>query len=181
MKAQNKRQRLHEKRKKLREWLEFFLYLLSALIIAGLLRMYVYEFVQVKGDSMNPTLLNGEFVFVEKINAHEPKRGEILIVKYPEDENYYIKRLVGMPGDIVSVENGRLMINGIAQEEAYIAEEIDYDLSERLVPENMYFVLGDNRNNSQDSHSGSIGMIPAERIIGHAVFVVWPFSEIKGL
>ena len=90
MRQRNKRRRFREIKKELREWLHFFLCLLTALIIAVFLRIYVYEFVQVKGNSMTPTLINKEFVFIEKINADKPERGEILIVRFPEDENYYM-------------------------------------------------------------------------------------------
>ena len=181
MRQRNKRRRFREIKKELREWLHFFLCLLTALIIAVFLRIYVYEFVQVKGNSMTPTLINKEFVFVEKINADKPERGEILIVRFPEDENYYIKRLVGVPGDEISVKDGQLFLNGIAQEENYIPEKIAYEMEEIRIPEGMYFVLGDNRNDSWDSHMESVGLIPAEDIVGHAVFVAWPFPRIRSL
>ena len=165
-----------------RELLSWFSCLLFALIAALILRSYVYELVFVDGPSMEPTLYTGEYVFIEKLSVRFGKieRGEILIVKFPDSENNYIKRAVGLPGERVSVHGGVLYINGEALSESYINEyPIDYEMVEIFLGEDQYFVLGDNRNNSTDSHI--VGPIEKSKIVGHAQFVAWPFSEIKGL
>lgn len=167
-----------------REALSWALCLGCAVLIALLLRTFVFELVMVDGESMEPTLHSYENVFVEKVSRlfGNIERRQIIIVRYPGLEGAFVKRVVGLPGDRVAVRDGKLHVNGEAWDEAYInTNYIDYEMEEITVPEKCYFVMGDNRNESMDSHSANVGPIPEENIIGHALFVIWPLSDIKGL
>jgi signal peptidase I len=136
--------------------------------------------VRVDGFSMRPTLENGEFVLVNRLAYRfgEPERGDIIVFRSllaPED---LIKRVIGLPGDVVKVENGAVTINGITVNEPYIAASPYYSGTWEVPPGNL-FVLGDNRNDSSDSHSW--GFLPTENIVGKAVLVYWPFSNFMVL
>jgi signal peptidase I len=136
--------------------------------------------VRVDGFSMRPTLENGEFVLVNRLAYRfgQPERGDIIVFRSllaPED---LIKRVIGLPGDVVKVENGVVTINGITVNEPYIAASPYYSGTWEVPPGNL-FVLGDNRNDSSDSHSW--GFLPTENIVGKAVLVYWPFSNFMVL
>lgn len=173
------RQDKTEKKREARSWI---LCLALAVIIALVLRLFVFELVIVEGPSMQPTLATGERVFVEKVSKlfNGVDLGQVVIVKYPDRDGAYVKRVVGLPGDEIAVKNGRLIRNGSIIEEDYTKDALmDFNFEPIIVPENSYYVMGDNRNDSLDSRS--LGAIPQEDIIGHAMFVIWPLSEIKGL
>ena len=158
--------------------------ILTAVVVALLLRLFVFELVLVDGPSMQPTLYSNQTVVVEKCSKYfgNLDRGQIIIVRYPNREGAFVKRIVGLPGDVLEVKDGSLYRNGERQEEPYILEqEIRYDMAPVTVPPNHYFVMGDNRNDSQDSHSPSVGPIPYDNVIGHALCVIWPISDWRGL
>jgi signal peptidase I len=130
--------------------------------------------IRVDGFSMEPTLKSGEFVIVNKLayKLGDPTLGDVIVFHYPRDPaQEYIKRVIGVPGDRVQISNGQVSINDIPIEEPYIADAPAYQ-SEWTVPEESLFVLGDNRNNSSDSHNW--GTVPMENVIGKAFFVYWP-------
>jgi signal peptidase I len=136
--------------------------------------------VRVDGFSMQPTLQNGEFVLVNRLayKFGDPERGDIIVFRSlvaPED---LIKRVIGLPGDTISVEDGIVTINSIVVNEAYIAATPYYS-GTWTVPAGNLFVLGDNRNDSSDSHSW--GFLPMENVIGKAVLVYWPFNNFMVL
>ena len=133
--------------------------------------------IRVDGFSMEPTLHSGEFVVVNKLSYRigDFSRGDVVVFHYPRNpEQEYIKRIIGLPGDRVVVENGRLEINGEALTEEYIKAAPSYE-GAWTVPAEGLFVLGDNRNNSSDSHNW--GEVPLDLVIGKAVFVYWPPAE----
>ncbi len=133
--------------------------------------------VRVDGFSMNPTLQDGEYVLVNRLayKFGAPQRGDIIVFHFPLDESQdLIKRVIGLPGDVIRVQNGMVLVNGEKLNEPYIAEAPLY-AGEWLVPEGSLFVMGDNRNDSSDSHSW--GPVTMERIIGKAILVYWPFNE----
>ncbi len=153
-----------------------------ALIAAIGIRLFVFELVRVDGDSMKPTLYDGQTLFVEKISLYTGniQRGDIVIVHYPGRTGAYVKRVVGLAGDTIRVENGYLYVNGEKQEEDYTLEqEMNWDTEQTVVPEGCYYVMGDNRNDSMDSRS--IGPIPEDDLIGKALFVIWPIGAIHSL
>lgn len=133
--------------------------------------------IRVDGISMQPTLRDGEFVLINKLayKLGEPQLGDVIVFHFPRDpEQEYIKRVVGLPGDMVKIQRGVVFVNGQALVEPYIADQPDYQ-NQWQVPENHLFVLGDNRNNSSDSHRW--GPVPMEQVVGKALFVYWPPQE----
>lgn len=133
--------------------------------------------IRVDGASMEPTLETGEFVIVNKLAYlyGKPQIGDVIVFHFPRDpEQEYIKRIIGLPGDRVAVRDGQVIVNGQQLEENYIAATPVYEASWD-VPSDSLFVLGDNRNNSSDSHSW--GPVPLENVVGKAVFVYWPPTE----
>lgn len=145
---------------------------LSAILFLGI--NAVSARIRVDGFSMEPTLHNGEFVIVNKLAYQfgEPKHGDVIVFRYPRDpDQEYIKRVIGLPGDRVRIINGQVYVNDELIDEPYIAAAPRYQ-SEWSVPKDALFVLGDNRNNSSDSHNW--GPVPMEYVIGRALFVYWP-------
>lgn len=181
---ESKHAKAPEKKNAAKEALSWILCLVLAFAIAMTLRTFVFEFVRVDGDSMLPTLTTDERLFVEKLSKLSDdgiKHGDILIVKYPgKGDTAYVKRVVGLAGDTIEVREGTLYRNGEAVKEDYtLDDEMKYTFESYTVPEGNYFLLGDNRNDSLDSHM--IGPIPKEDIVGHAVCVIWPIWEFKTL
>jgi signal peptidase I len=131
---------------------------------------------RIDGNSMNPTLLNGEYLLISNFayQLDEPERGDIIVFRHPRSELNLIKRVIGLPGDMVEIQNGQVTVNGILVDEPYIQAPPTYN-SSWVVPSDEYFVLGDNRNNSSDSHAW--GFLPEDHILGKAMVVYWPPSE----
>lgn len=155
--------------------------------IALILRVYFLEARYIPASSMLPTLEIGDRLIINKIiyRFRNPQRGE-LIVFSPTDalleRNYkdaFIKRIIGVPGDKVEVEEGQVYVNGQLLQEGYILEKPDYDFGPVIVPPDSYFVLGDNRNNSFDSHYW--GFVPRKNIIGQVTQRFYPFSRSGSL
>lgn len=137
--------------------------------------------VEVKNISMQPTLYEGELLLVNRLAYRfgEFHHGDIIVFHFPQDpEEDYIKRVIGLPGDKVVVENGMVTVNGVNLIEPYIAAPPSY-VGEWIVPDGMLFVLGDNRNSSYDSHSW--GFVPFENVVGRAIFIYWPLNEVRGI
>ena len=158
-------------------WGRFIFDVIETLALAGILFLGINAVsarVRVDGFSMVPTLEDGEFVLVSKLNYKfgDVERGDIIVFHFPMDpEQELIKRVIGLPGDTVSVRNGVVSVNGQALNEPYIAAAPAYS-GEWIVPEGQLFVLGDNRNDSSDSHSW--GYLPFEKVVGKAVVIYWP-------
>ena len=131
---------------------------------------------RIDGSSMNPTLLDGEYLVINNLSylLDEPEVGDIIVFRHPRNELNLIKRVIGLPGDNVKIDNGTVWVNGEALDEPYIAASPNYS-GEWDVPPDTIFVLGDNRNNSSDSHSW--GFLPEENLLGKAFFVYWPPAD----
>ena len=161
-------------------FLRFLVDLLETLIMSVMLFAAINAVsarIRVDGASMEPTLQTGEFVIVNKLayKVGSPKIGDVVVFHYPRDpEQEYIKRIIGLPGDQVTVRNGKVLVNGQALVEDYIAASPAYE-NTWVVPADSLFVLGDNRNNSSDSHSW--GFVPMNYVVGKAIFVYWPPSD----
>ncbi len=128
---------------------------------------------RIEGYSMLPTLEEGEYVIIDKLSYYldEPDRGDIIVLRFPNDRSRdFIKRVIGLPGDHIEVSDGVVNINGVALEEPYINAPPSYN-GTWDVPEGQYFVLGDNRNNSSDSHNWSY--LPRTDIVGKAWIIYW--------
>ncbi len=159
----------------------FFLDVLETILLAVVLFLGINAVsarIRVESISMQPTLYAGDFVIVNKMayKFGDPSRGDVIVFHYPPDPDRepYIKRVIGLPGDEVKVTGGQVYVNDVPLREPYIKAAPNYDGTWN-VPENFLFVLGDNRNNSSDSHSW--GMVPLENVIGKAEVVYWPPSE----
>ena len=172
------------KKNETRSWI---LSLLAALVVALLLRFFVFEFIRVEGDSMNQTLHDDEYVFMERVTywMREPEFGDIIICTYPDMPNTYVKRVIGTGGDTIEVKDGVLYINGEPdhQDYAYFGNRTEHngDFPAVVVPQDCVFVMGDNRNQSMDSRSPHVGALPYERVLGKALFVIWPPENMGGL
>jgi signal peptidase I len=128
---------------------------------------------RIEGFSMLPTLQEGEYVIIDKLSYYlnEPERGDIIVLHFPNDRSRdFIKRVIGIPGDQIDISDGVVTINGVPLSEPYINAEPSYDGTWQ-VPEGQYFVLGDNRNNSSDSHNWSF--LPRDDIVGKAWLIYW--------
>ena len=157
-----------------------------ALCLALLIRTFVAEPRYIPSDSMLPTLEMGDRLVVEKISYRfrPPGTGDIVVFKPPEQlqilgyakDQAFIKRVIGQPNQIVSIANGKVFLNGEFLEEDYIAEPPAYQWGPEQVPEQEFFMMGDNRNDSNDSHIW--GFLPKENIIGRARFRFWPLNRI---
>jgi signal peptidase I len=151
---------------------------LSVIVLAILMFLLVHAVIQnsqVFDISMQPTLVAGQRLIVLKV-FYTPERGDIVIVRPPIEPNKeFVKRLIGLPGDIVEVKNNTVYINGIPLDEPYIKARPAYSFGPYEVPDNNYFVLGDNRNNSSDSHND--WTVTRQEIVGKVWLRYWPFSQ----
>ena len=131
---------------------------------------------RIDGSSMNPTLFDGQYLLINNVSyfLEEPKHGDIIVFQHPKNDLNLIKRVIGVPGDHIVIRDRQVKVNDIILDEPYIQAEPTYS-GEWTVSENNYFVLGDNRNNSSDSHQWEF--LPAENILGKAMIVYWPPSD----
>jgi signal peptidase I len=153
----------------------------SAVIIAALIMIFIARAYTVNGDSMLPTLHHGERLLIDKISYRfiEPSRGEIIVFKNPSNtREQFVKRVIGLPGDKVAIIQGVVYINDQPIEEDYTLAPARIGFAPQIVPEGTYFVLGDNRNNSEDSRFSRVGFLPRELIVGRAVWCYWPLNQI---
>jgi signal peptidase I len=170
-------------------WIEALQTIGLSIFLALGIRQFVAEARYIPSGSMEPTLQINDRLVIEKISYHfnPPKRGDI-VVFWPPDaavlqpkkrKDAFIKRVIGLPGDTVEVKDETVFVNGEAIEETYIKAPPEYQWGPQTVPEASYLVLGDNRNQSFDSHAW--GFVPQKNIIGRAVVRFWPPSRLGGL
>lgn len=167
-------------------WWDNFQILFIALILALLIRLFVAEPRFIPSDSMVPTLEIGDRLVVEKVSyrLHPPQFGDIVVFDPPpqlqqfgfKKDQAFIKRIIGKPGQTVQVSGGKVYVDDRPLLEPYIAAPPDYVLPPVEVPSGQFFVMGDNRPNSNDSHVW--GFLPANHIIGRACFRFYPFERI---
>ncbi|MFD1039033.1 signal peptidase I [Virgibacillus byunsanensis] len=161
------------------EWVEWGKAIFIAILVAFFLRSFVFATSIVEGESMDPTLQDGERVIFNKIIyfIDEPERGDIVIIERPTKN--YVKRVIALPGETIKIDNHVLYINEEAYEQNFIRQEAlnsTGNFGPIQVPENNYFVMGDNRAISKDSRNG-LGMINEDDIIGKSEFVIFPFDQ----
>ena len=136
---------------------------------------------RIDGNSMEPNLSDGQYIIINKLvyQLREPQRGDVVVFQYPHDPSRdFIKRVIGIPGDEVAVTRGAISINGQPVEEPYIAQPGSYSGRWTLGPD-QFFVLGDNRNNSSDSHNW--GVLPRDNLVGRAWVIYWPVQDWGGV
>jgi len=160
----------------LKEWIQSAV---IAIVLAFIIKMFLFDFVMVQGSSMFPTLVGGDRLIINKIGytIGEPDYGEIVILSY-SDSVEYVKRVIGKGGDTIEIKDMVVYRNGEPLSEAYINTEAYEDFSEVTVPVGTYFVMGDNRANSSDSRYPSLGFVERDAIDGKVIFRIWPLSEI---
>lgn len=176
-----------EKEKKkinLKETVSFILYIVAVFVITYLVITYVGQRTEVIGTSMEYTLSDGDNLIVDKISYRfrAPERFDIIVFPYQyKEDTYYIKRIIGLPGETVQIDaNGTIYINGEELEESYgreVIKEPGIAAEPITLGEGEYFVLGDNRNASSDSRDPSVGNIKREDIVGRAWLRIYPFSR----
>lgn len=170
---------------KIKDVLGLVLYCVVVIAIMFLVIKYVGQRTVVIGDSMETTLQDGDNLITDKLTYHfvEPKRFDIVVFPFKENKNQLlIKRIIGMPGEPVQIIEGKVYINGYELNENYgnaIIESAGLASEPITLGEDEYFVLGDNRNNSQDSRFESVGNIKRSDLIGRAWVRIWPLNEIS--
>jgi signal peptidase I len=166
-----------QKKGKRSGFLSFLVDILETLVLSVVLFVSINIIsarIRVDGASMEPTLFSGEYVVVSRLSYRltSPQRGDIIVFHFPRNPmEEYIKRVIGLPGDEVEVKNGTVYVNGQALDENYLEVKTNY-AGTWQVPEGQLFVLGDNRNNSSDSHDW--GTVPMDYVVGKAVLIYWP-------
>jgi signal peptidase I len=161
-------------------FLRFLIDVIETLVLSVILFLGINAIsarIRVDGSSMEPSLQSGEFVIVNRLayKLGDPEYGDVVVFHFPGDPGQeYIKRIIGLPGDSVRILDGTVYVNEQALQEPYIAANPRYQ-GNWDIPPNHLFVLGDNRNNSSDSHNW--GAVPMENVIGEAFFVYWPPTD----
>ncbi len=167
----------------------FLLDIIQVLVFAVSIFLFIYLLVaqphKIKGSSMEPDFHDGEFLLTDKVTyrLREPRHGDVIVFKAPpDDQDEYIKRIMGIPGDKVMVQNGRVWLNGVELTEDYIAKgaytsagNFALEGKEFTVPDHEYFVMGDNREHSFDGRN--FGLIDKSKITGRAWLVYWPIPN----
>jgi len=155
--------------------------LIIAIVLAVIIRTFIFQPFYIPSGSMMPTLYRGDRIIVSKLSYrfHPPQRGDIIVFRYPHNpKKTYIKRLIGLGGETVTLADGRLYIDGRETPEPYLPPNTYFpDFGPVKVPEGSYFLLGDNRMNSEDSRVW--GFLDRRLIIGKAVLVYWPLDHVK--
>ena len=167
-----------------KELLGWIVYIAIIIGLTWLIITFVGQRTRVCGHSMEATLHDGDNLIVDKLSYHfrEPKRFEIIVFPYRHKENtYYIKRIIGLPGETVQVKDGYVYINGEKLDENYgleVMEDAGIAAEPIELGEDEYFVLGDNRNHSSDSRDPSVGILHIDELIGRAWIRIWPLDSI---
>lgn len=186
----------HKHKSTIREWVES---IVIAFLLAMVIRTFVVQAFKIPTGSMRPTLLEGDLILVNKFiygakipftglrtpKARDLKRGDVIVFIYPEDRKKdFIKRLIGLPGEIVQLENGTVYINDKPLLEPVFNQRYYYNRGEfteegqkLVIPKDSYFVLGDNSASSKDSRYW--GFVPGKNILGKAILIYWPPNRIR--
>ena len=188
--AKKRKKKEKPKKSARREAAEWLLTIVLAVGLALLIRAFWFEPVRVEGNSMAGTLADGELMVATKWRylREDPERFDVVICRYPNRKETFVKRVVGLPGETVEIRGGELYIDGEMTEQpfGFVRDTRDYPSKaysnkNNLVPPGHYFVMGDNRDNSNDSRSGAVEALPRNLIRGHVRYVVFPLDKIRAL
>lgn len=188
-KSRKDKKRERRKRKKARQlahpalynFLDWVKVIVIAVVVALFLNFFVMINSRVPSGSMEPTIVTGSRMIGFRLSYtfNDPERGDIIIFKYPDDESvYYVKRIIGLPGETIEIKDGFVYVDGVILVEDYLTVTTEGNFGPYVVPEGSYFVMGDNRNNSHDSRYWENTYVPEENILGKAVLCYWPISNI---
>ena len=158
--------------------------IVAAIAVALLIRTFIVELYVVDGPSMRPTLQHEERLVVNKFiyRIRDPHKGEVIIFRYPRDPSRdFIKRVIATAGDTIEITDGRVYVNDQLLNEDYILKKPRTEYPKVTVPAGTIFVMGDNRNNSEDSRFPDVGFVPLDLIKGKAMLIFWPLDELKTL
>ena len=166
-------------KKEITSWLQI---IVAAVVIALVLNNFVIANSRVPTGSMENTIMSRSRVIGSRLAylKDDPQRGDIVIFHYPDDESiYYVKRVIGLPGETVMIEDGKVYINGsdTPLDEPYLAEPMEGSYGPYTVPEGCYFMLGDNRNNSRDARFWENKYVKKDKIIAKVLFCYYPISR----
>ena len=173
-----------------KELVSWILTLVAAVAIALPIRTFVFEPIRVDGESMCDTLQNGEVMIVTKPEylVGDPERGDVIICKYPGRKENFVKRVMGVPGDVISIISNVVYRNGEKLDEPYLTpsrNDNGFSMAPFTLGEEEYFVMGDNRDNSHDSRNyygwNQPSAITRDMIKGKVRWVVFPFNKIRGI
>jgi len=166
------------------EWLKA---LISSLIIVGIILFFIRPTL-VKGDSMFPTIKEYNYLIIEKMSYKfsDPERGDIIVFKSDLPENRFkskdlIKRVIGVPGDHIMIQEGIVVVNGQQMTETYINDPYTFGLVDVVIPEGKVFVMGDNRAVSRDSRDNAVGLVEYDRIRGKIFVRLFPFNKMGAI
>jgi signal peptidase I len=162
----------------------YFKIIVAAMLLAFVIRAYVFDVTQVDGLSMYPTLDNGDDLINSEISYlfNEPKRGDIVVFDAPDSAGEdYVKRIIGLPNEEIVIDGGLVYINGDLLDETYLDGIYTEGKIRTVIPDGFYFVMGDNREISRDSRSQDVGLISIDQIHGKAVFRIYPFNSIGSI
>lgn len=161
-------------------FMEILQSLLVAVVLAVIIHTFIMQNFRIPSGSMIPTLQIQDYIFASKLSYrfNEPKRGDIVVFKYPKDTTrFFVKRLIAVGGESVALKNSKLYIDGRQVAEDYLPEGLRFpDYGPVTVPEGNYFMMGDNRNNSSDSRDW--GFVTESLIVGKEIFIYWPPARI---
>ncbi|MDP1820289.1 MAG: signal peptidase I [Acidimicrobiales bacterium] len=181
-----------QERDRVRSIVEWVAVIVGALVVALVVKTFLFQAFYIPSASMEPTLEKGDRVLVNKLSydLHDVNRGDIVVFELPTDKvgpdgiTDLIKRVIGLPGDVIETRDGIVYINGKRLEEPYLSDGVTTDsppIERKKVPEGHVFVMGDNRDNSADSRYANRGPIPIDTIVGRAFIQVWPPGDVGGL
>lgn len=158
---------------------EFVKVVIISLVIVIPIRTYVAQPFIVEGNSMEPNFRDGEYLIIDELSYYfkPPQRGEVIVFRYPlNPSEFFIKRIIGLPGETVDIKNNKLFINGDLVNEGYLPQNLQTGPDETIkLQENQYFVMGDNRTVSSDSRTW--GALPKNNITGRALIRLWPLNK----
>lgn len=184
MNIRHKRKEKEESVSTARELFQWVAAIVAAVLIALAIDNFVIVNAQIPSGSMENTIMTGDRVIGNRFaySFSDPQRFDIIIFRYPDDESQlFIKRIIGLPGETVEIRDGKIYLNGSDEplEDVQTKETMVGSFGSYTVPENSYFVMGDNRNDSKDSRYWTNTFVTKDEILGKAIFRYWPISEFK--